>query len=159
MGVSMNYKHIIIPLDGSELAECVLSHLNVITSNSSGTSVELVRAVPLVELHYKAVVPIEPEEETKIMQSCVKDADNYLGTIKNKLITSGMNVTTKVLIGNVADVLIEYINKSGADLVILATHGRSGPSRWIWGSVADKLLHGVQVPIFLIRPQACTVKL
>ncbi len=151
----MKYKYIIVPLDGSELAESVFPHLEAITSNENKPTVELVRVAPQVELHFKAAVPFEAKEEQELNQSAIKESQDYLERVKGRLSSSGINITTKILIGNVADALIEHINNSGADIVLLATHGRSGPSRWIWGSIADKLLHSCEIPILLVRPQSC----
>ena len=151
----MNYQHVIVPLDGSALAECVLPHLEAIASNCHITTVELVRVVPPLEMHYRAVLPFDVQQEKQLNQAAVKEAEDYLSAIKARLDASRMTVITKVLLGPVADVLSDYIQKSGADLLILATHGRSGPSRWFWGSVADKLLRSCCIPVFLVRPSGC----
>jgi nucleotide-binding universal stress UspA family protein len=151
----MNYKHVIVPLDGSELAECVLPHLETVASNCQITSVELVRAVPPIEIHYKAAIPIDSNQEKQINQEAIKEAEDYLQTVKSRLESSLMTVTTKVLPGKAADVLADYLKQSDADMLIMATHGRSGPSRWIWGSVAEKLLRATEIPVFLVRPTGC----
>lgn len=152
----MNYKHVIVPLDGSDLAECVLPHLEAVASNCQITTLELVRAVEPIEMHYRAAVPIDAAQEKQINQSAIKEAEDYLQNVKSRLDSSRMNVTTKVLSGRVADVLADYLKRSDADLLIMATHGRSGPSRWIWGSIADRLLHISDIPVFLVRPTDCT---
>jgi nucleotide-binding universal stress UspA family protein len=151
----MNYQHVIVPLDGSELAESVLPHLEAIASNCQITTVEIIRVVPPLEMHYRAALPIDPKQEKQINESSLKDAENYLLKIKAKLDASRMNVATKVLSGDAASALVEYVEKSGADLLIIATHGRSGISRWVWGSVADKLLRTSCIPVFVVRPPGC----
>ncbi len=79
--------------------------------------------------------------------------------VKAKLDATRMTVTTKPFPGPVTDTLANYIDKSGADLLIMATHGRSGASRWMWGSIADKLLQSqFRIPIFLVRPPSCSIK-
>jgi nucleotide-binding universal stress UspA family protein len=151
----MNYNHVIVPLDGSELAESVLPHLEAVASNCQVTNVELVRAVPPIEMHYKAAMPIDVNQEKQINRAAIIEAEDYLKSVKAKLDASRMSVSTKVLSGKVIDVLADYINASDADLLIIATHGRSGPSRWIWGSVADRLLQVSCIPIFMVRPPSC----
>ncbi len=151
----MNYQHVLVPLDGSELAESVLPHLEAVASNCQITTVELVRAVQPIEMHYKAAMPFDAREEKEINQSAIKEADSYLQKVKARLDASRMTVTTKVLSGKIADVLTDYLKKSNADLLIIATHGRSGPSRWIWGSVTEKMLQSCGVPVFLVRPKEC----
>jgi nucleotide-binding universal stress UspA family protein len=154
----MNYQHVIVPLDGSELAESVLPHLEAVASNCQITTVELVRAVPPLEMHYKAAFPLDARQENQLNAAAIKEAENYLQKIKAKLDASRMTVTAKVLPGQVADVLVSYIEKSNADLLLIATHGRSGPSRWVWGSTAERLLHSICIPVFMVRPPSCTVK-
>jgi nucleotide-binding universal stress UspA family protein len=151
----MNYKRVIVPLDGSELAESVLPHLEAVASNCQITTVELVRVVPPIELHYKAAVPIDAKQEKQINQEALKEAENYLLKVKAGLNASRMEISIKVLPGEAAQQLVEYIEKSGADLLIIATHGRSGVSRWVWGSVADKLLRSSCIPVFIVRPPEC----
>lgn len=151
----MNYQHVLVPLDGSELAESVLPHLEAVASNCQITTVELVRVVPPLEMHYKAALPIDPKQEKQINTAALKEAENYLLKVKAKLNSSRMNISIKVLPGEVGDQLVGYIEKSGADLLIIATHGRSGVSRWVWGSVADKLLCTSCIPVFIVRPPEC----
>jgi nucleotide-binding universal stress UspA family protein len=154
----MNYQHVIVPLDGSELAESVLPHLEAVASNCQITKVELIRAVPPIEVHFRAALPIDAEQEKQFNRAALKEAEDYLLKIKAGLDSSRMTVTTKVLSGNVGDVLVDYLNRSDADLLLIATHGRSGPSRWIWGSVAEKLLRSSCIPVFLVRPPTCVPK-
>ncbi len=152
----MDYKHVIVPLDGSELAECVLPHLESVASNCKITTVELIKAVPPTGARYATVgFPISEKQQAAIYEAEVKEAEDYLLKIKTRLDASRMNVITKVLQGKIVDVLADYIKKSDADLLVIATHGRSGPSRWYWGSVADKLLRSICTPIFMIRAPGC----
>jgi nucleotide-binding universal stress UspA family protein len=154
----MNYQHVIVPLDGSELAESVLPHLEAVASNCQITTVELVRAVPPIEMHFKAALPFDERQEKELNTAAIKEAEDYLKQVKGRLDASRMTVTTKVLPGPIADTLADYLNKSNADLLLMTTHGRSGPSRWIWGSIADRLLHISCIPVFLVRPPTCSIK-
>jgi nucleotide-binding universal stress UspA family protein len=154
----MNYQHVLVPLDGSELAESVLPHLEAVASNCQITTVELIRVVPSIEMHYKAALPIDSRQEKQINEAALKDAENYLLKVKAGLDASRMTVVVKALSGEVANQLVEYIEKSGVDLLIIATHGRSGVSRWVWGSVADKLLRSSCIPVFIVRPPGCIPK-
>jgi nucleotide-binding universal stress UspA family protein len=153
----MNYQHVIVPLDGSELAECVLPHLEAVASNCQITKVELIRVVPPLEVRYTIGFPVSEKQEAAIYQAEIKEADDYLQKVKAKLDASRMNVVTSVITGKAADVLADYIKKSDADLLLIATHGRSGPSRWYWGSVADKLLRSSCTPVFMVRAPGCAL--
>jgi nucleotide-binding universal stress UspA family protein len=154
----MNYQHVIVPLDGSDLAESVLPHLEAIASNCQITTVELVRAVPPIEMHFKAALPIDSKQEKQINEVALKEAQDYLNKVQSRLDAKRMNVTTKVLSGDAAETLANYVDSTGADLLIIATHGRSGISRWVWGSVADKLLRSSCIPVFVVRPPECKPK-
>jgi len=79
------------------------------------------------------------------------DAESYLRGIVERLKLAGIKARSKILTGKAADSLVDYIHKSNFDLLIMATHGRSGISRWVWGSVAEKILHSSSVPILLVR--------
>jgi nucleotide-binding universal stress UspA family protein len=152
----MDYQRVIVPLDGSPLAECVLPHLETLAASGKIAVVELVRIVPSLEMHYRAALPLDANQEAQINAAAQKEAGAYLQTIKSRLESAGIrNIITTVLIGHVANSLVEHIEKSGADLLLIATHGRSGPSRWVWGSVTDRLLHVASVPVFVVRPQGC----
>jgi nucleotide-binding universal stress UspA family protein len=151
----MSYRKIVMPLDGSELAECVFPHLEALVPDRQSTSIDLVRVVPPIEMHYKAAVPFDTRQEKEMNQAAVKEATDYLQTVKARLSSAGFNVEIKILSGRPADVLADYLKKSNADLLLIATHGRSGPSRWVWGSIAEKLLQASHVPVFLVRPDVC----
>ncbi len=155
----MNYQHVIVPLDGSELAECVLPHLEAVASNCQITTVELIRSVPPPEVRYTVGFPVDEKQEAAIYAEDVKETEEYLSKIKARLDASRMTVTIKVLKGKTVDVLADYIKASDADLLLMSTHGRSGPSRWYWGSVADKLLRSICTPIFMVRAPGCGLEL
>ena len=65
---------------------------------------------------------------------------------------------SEVVTGRAADNLADFAAKNEVDLIIIATHGRSGISRWIWGSVADRILHSSSVPVLIVRPPGCEPK-
>ena len=153
--MAISYQKIIVPMDGSQLAECVLPHVEAIALACQVGAVELVRVVPLVELHIKGGMPVSDSQEKELNEEAVEEAKTYLNKVKKILAKKGIPVTTKVLTGPTAKVLADYIDKSGADLVIISTHGRSGPSRWVWGSIADRLLHSTCTPILMIRAPGC----
>ena len=68
-----------------------------------------------------------------------------------RLEKNGGQIRADVIVGRVADSLADYADKSGFDLILIATHGRSGVSRWVWGSVADRILHAATIPILMVR--------
>ena len=66
-----------------------------------------------------------------------------------------INIQKEILVGRAAECLVKYALKNDIGLIIMATHGRSGVSRWVWGSVAERLLHSVPVPVLMVRPPGC----
>jgi nucleotide-binding universal stress UspA family protein len=83
------------------------------------------------------------------------EARKYLGEIEATLKNVGIQVKTKLLFGRAADTIIDDIAKNDFDLVIISTHGRSGISRWVWGSVADRILRHVCIPVMMVRAPGC----
>ena len=151
------YQKIMVPLDGSELAECVLPHVEAIAKGCG------VRAVTFVRVAEPVRLPSTDEgwgfsaEEVKRIESRSRAVvENYLNQLMNRVKYDGINVQSEVLIGGrAADVIADYANKGKVDLIIIATHGRSGVSRWVWGSVADRVLRSACVPVLMVRAPGC----
>jgi nucleotide-binding universal stress UspA family protein len=69
----------------------------------------------------------------------------------NRFQTGTTNLEMEILIGRPADRLADYADNNNVDLILMATHGRSGVSRWVRGSVADRILRAASVPVLMIR--------
>ena len=145
------YQHIMVPLDGSELAECVLPHVEAVATGCNATTVTLVRVVLPLHMYGGAETRISPEERKHLEEDSVEVATAYLEEKTQLLRDKGVLVEVKVLFGNVLDQLVDYTNQNGVDLIIIATHGRSGVSRLFLGSVADRLLRHAPVPVLMVR--------
>jgi nucleotide-binding universal stress UspA family protein len=148
------YRRILVPLDGSKLAECVLPHAEAL-ANLSKATVELVQVVEPVELPTRGGLALSVDDLKQIESHSKNGAVSYLGAITERLKKAGIKARSKVLSGKTADSLIDHIHEGNFDLIIMATHGRSGISRWIWGSVADKILHSSSIPVLIVRPSEC----
>jgi nucleotide-binding universal stress UspA family protein len=142
------YNKILVPLDGSELAECVLPHVKTIAAGCSTGNVVLLRIVEPLPAGTPPAVDFEV-----VQKACVKEAEKYLARIQAKLSKEGLNAETKVLTGRPAETITDFTRREKVDLIALATHGRSGINRWVFGSVADKLVRSSSVPVLLIRPK------
>jgi nucleotide-binding universal stress UspA family protein len=143
-----------VPLDGSKLAECVLPHVEAIAKLSKA-SIELVHVIEPIELPTRGGIALSIDDLRQIELHTKNDAESYLREILERLKLDGIKAHSKLLTGKAADSLVDYIQESTFDLVIMATHGRSGISRWIWGSVAERILHSSSIPVLLIRPPEC----
>lgn len=131
-----------------------MPHIEAIAKLSRAT-VELVYVIEPVELPTRGGIALSIDDLEQIESHSKHDAQSYLQQIVNKLKSKGLRAHAKILTGKAADSLVDYINNSGFDLLIMATHGRSGISRWIWGSVAEKILRSSLIPILVIRPAEC----
>lgn len=151
------YKKIMVPLDGSKLAECVLPHVETVAKGCEAPEILLVQAVEPIAIPYGVeTTHILSVEQLKSFEAHHKaDAEKYLKEIAARLEKGGIKTRTAIIFGKPADALKEYAASQKADLVIIASHGRSGISRWVWGSVADRLLRSVCTPVMMIRAPGC----
>jgi nucleotide-binding universal stress UspA family protein len=146
------YKKIMVPLDGSELAECVLPHVEAFIKGFNLRDVILVRVVEpedipayRVEGNILSQVILERESSRK------SATEDYLAQIGKRLKQEGTSLHTEVLVGRVTESLIDCAEQKAVDLIVIATHGRSGVTRWVRGSVADKILRYANVPVLMVR--------
>jgi nucleotide-binding universal stress UspA family protein len=144
------YKRMMVPLDGSDLAECVLPHVEAFLKVFSLSDVILVRVVEPVTPPYgdEYFDPRRLSEQDAIRKSSAKD---YLKQVMNRLPNVGTALRAEVLVGRATEGLIDCAEQNQIDLIVIATHGRSGVTRWVRGSVADKILRASNVPVFMIR--------
>jgi nucleotide-binding universal stress UspA family protein len=153
------YRRIMVPLDGSELAECVLPHVEAFIDNFQVEILALVRVVEPLTIYTSGGPHVIDEKEWKRWESnharieadAQATAQAYLEKVAGALWDRKVQIRTDVIVGKVADSLVEYCERSGNDLIIIATHGRSGISRWVRGSIADRILRGSLVPVMMVR--------
>ncbi|UCH42935.1 MAG: universal stress protein [Dehalococcoidales bacterium] len=151
------YKRILVPLDGSKMAEEVIPHAITLATECTVESAEVVLLmvfeVPHISPYHPGVsMPLNWEKQIKqITDDAKKTARSYLNDVKKRFKNTGIKVRVEVMEGEPADKIIEYNNKNSFDVIVMVTHGRSWAKRWAFGSVADKVLHGVTNPILLVR--------
>ena len=151
------YERILIPLDGSKTGESALTHVKKLLSKLSPkvkTEITLLQVIsslsyPIVAGEFSAAVPYTEKE----IEITTKRAMNYLNKVGKFLRDEGFIVTTEVRIGDAYEEIIKAADEIKADLIAMSTHGRSGLSRWAFGSVTEKVLrHGGDIPILAVRP-------
>ena len=146
---------ILIPLDGSEIGEAALPYVEELVSKlSPRVKVELtLLQVVSLQTHYVAagevVAPITYTE--KEIEQIQQQARDYLNTVGEGMRSKKVSVKIRVGIGNTADEIIKAADEINVDLIAMSTHGRHGISRWAFGSVTDKVLHGSHKPILVVR--------
>ena len=148
------YNKILVPLDGSKLAECVIPHVEELTKLNPKTQVILLRICepPVIAADYPANMPDGWDEHVKLENDFVqRQCEIYLGDIEKQLKGKGLNVKMESRLGNPAEQIAECAKNYKVDLIVIASHGRSGISRWAYGSVAEKVLHATSVPVLMIK--------
>jgi nucleotide-binding universal stress UspA family protein len=176
------YKKIVVPLDGSKLAEAALPHLEEIARCCGVQEVLLVSVTEKIKGHLapgkmageyaqEKNVSEQPvllaEYQTGVVYTTFNEkrpsisvtvgkmagsADRYLCDVAEDLEKKGFAVTAHVLAGNPAEEIINFTEDEDADLIIMASRGHSGFSRWDMGNIADKVIRHSKVPVLLVKP-------
>lgn len=139
------FKKIIVPLDGSENSEAVVPFAAEIASTSGGELI-FVTAVQQVGVWDSTMSLQVLDRETKV-------AREYLDKFAAKMTEAGSKVTTKLVEGDAADAVLKAADETGADLLAITTKGRSGIARWLFGSVATRLVEHAKIPILVLHPK------
>jgi nucleotide-binding universal stress UspA family protein len=126
------WKKILVPLDGSDLAELALPYAEEL-ANVFKSEVILLHVSEPSEDHYRHMHQLYVEEVAQRLRERVR------------------NVSALVITGKPADEIIGYAEKNDVGLVIITSHGRSGIMSWATGSIASKLLQGIELPLLLVR--------
>jgi len=146
---------ILVPLDGSETGEAALPNVGELISKLSPevkVEVTLLRVISRLTYYVaseEAAVAV-PYTEQEMAQSKQR-ARNYLEKIGEILRGKGITVKIEVVIGKPADEIIRVADEINADLIAMSTHGRSGLSRWAFGSITDRVLRGGSRPVLVVR--------
>lgn len=145
------YKKILVPLDGSELAEQVLPH---VAQLAGYTHAEVILLRIPGEPHYDYLTP-DPELALEMRRDIETGVQVYLEEIATELRSMGLQVTTRVVWGApIAQMILNAAREWNVDLIAMSTHGRSGLARLMIGSVADQVVRQSPVPVLLTHPHA-----
>jgi nucleotide-binding universal stress UspA family protein len=158
-------KTILVPLDGSALAEQTLPYVRMFAS-LLGATVHVLRVIP--EEEKRALLASDPavlyeaeamgapvwERETRVWDMLRQRAEGYLDAQTNALRIDGFDAHSHVQIGAPAEMIIAVAQQIHADLIAMATHGYTGLKRWTLGSVTDKVVQATTTPVFVVPSQA-----
>jgi nucleotide-binding universal stress UspA family protein len=140
------YKHVLIPLDGSPLAEQALPHA-IAQARHSQAELILLRVVePFAHVRGMSLADLE-----QIRQQATAWAREYLERIAAGVREHGISVQMVITEGRSHTEITRCVEANQVDLIVLSTRGRSGFSRWLMGSVADRIVRGATVPVLLVR--------
>jgi len=131
-------------------------HLENLAKGCQVENISLVRVVepvsPMVMGEYGG---LSAKQIERIESELTSEAETYLQQRAQELKFNGVKTEWKVLSGMTAEAIAQHAVQAGADLIVISTHGRSGVSRWVWGSVADRVLRSSCVPVLMVRAPGC----
>ncbi len=160
--VQTMFERILVPLDGSKVAEAALPVVEELVSKLSPvqkvevTLLQVVTSLTHWVVAGEAGAPIPyTEQEVNLIR---KEAQAYLDKVAEGLRSKGATVKTKVAVGNAAQEIIKASEEIPADLMAMSTHGRTGLGRWAFGSVTERVLRAGTLPVLLVRVPRKTTK-
>ncbi len=148
-------ERILLPLDGSKVGEAALPYVeDLVTKFLPAPKVEVTLIQVLSSLsHYvvageaSARIPYTEQE----IEQMKKVATKYLMGAGEALRKKGATTKVRIAVGNAAEEIIKAADGINADFIAMSTHGRSGFSRWAFGSVTDKVMRGANRPVLVVR--------
>lgn len=153
----MLFKHILVPLDGSAFAEAAIPYARSLAMQYQA-EITLLRIVQ--PPRWQAMMEAEsPALYEKLSKTAEQDAASYLEYQQTALRADGLQAHIHIAHGEaVAEIILNVVAELRPNLLIMSTHGRSGLQRWMFGSVAERVLHQATVPILLVRPTAAQIE-
>jgi nucleotide-binding universal stress UspA family protein len=147
----MKLAKILVPLDGSALAESALTRA-VAVAGATGAAILLLRAAEAPAL----AVGDQTEAQVKV----VREAEEYLDLVKRRLQTeTSAPISTSVWYGHPSEAIAEGAHFNGVDMIVMTTHGRSGLGRILLGSVAESVIRSTATPILVLHPDGAPLQL
>jgi nucleotide-binding universal stress UspA family protein len=143
------YNLILVPLDGSKRAETILPYVEDLAQSRSSR----ILLLEVIEPSTSMVTPYDmvPYYDAELMQKWIEEAKAYVETIQARLRDKGIDCRGIVEQGPVVRTVLEVAEREGADLIAMASHGRSGLARVFYGSVAAGILQQADRPLLLVR--------
>ncbi len=144
------YRKILVPLDGSKVAEGVLPHAKALAYSEGAELILLtVSANPALDYAFS-----DPSIARSAVEEQEQRSKKYINDIENQLKAAGFKTSTLLRVGSVADVILEVADELHVDVIAMSTHGRTGPARWLLGSIAERVVRNSEVPVLMIRAHA-----
>lgn len=140
------YKRILLPLDGSTVAEQALPHA-VAQAEHFGAELILLRVVE----PFPQVSGLSPADLRRIREQSREWVDEYLEGAAESARRRGVSPITATVEGQAGASILQFAEANQVDLIVICTRGRSGVSRWLMGSVADRVSRGAKIPVLLVR--------
>ncbi len=142
-------KHVLVPLDGSRLAEEALAHaLEIVAPEGKITLVCAIEVPDVPNYGYYPSVTVSDNVSTR--NELLPIAKHYLEGLASDMTKNGTSTRFEVTIGDPVSVITETAERLGVDAIVMSTHGRSGIGRFLFGSVTNKILGAKICPVFVI---------
>jgi nucleotide-binding universal stress UspA family protein len=147
------YSHVLVPLDGSALAEGVLPHVSALAQKGLVKKLTFIRVTEAVINQTISESIITSEDKGKTIELGEKtEAAKYLEQLTKRLYFNNVEINWEALPPlSIPDTISKYAQDKKVDLIVIATHGRSGLKRVVWGSVAEQVIRNSSVPVLVIR--------
>ncbi len=142
------YKRILLPLDGSPLAEQALPHAIAMAERFQSELVLLRVLIPLPRPPTTAEAALQRVEKTMAVF-----VHEYLERVAASVQERGITVQMVTIEGRPHVQIIQYAENNQVDLIVMCTRGQSGLSRWLMGNVSDRVVRGAGLPVMLVRAQ------
>ena len=148
-------KHILVALDGSELAEHALDYAARLLAPGAEITLLSIVDVPNWQIYtmYDVPMAVAVESGEDMMARLQREGLTYLGRIEKDLKTRGFTVHKVLEVGEPATEIVAKAVELGVDAIVMSTHGRSGISRWLFGSVTQRVLEAMPCPVFVVPNQ------
>lgn len=143
---------VMVTLDGSELAEQALEHACRIIAPGGTLLLLTVVNVPDLLIYGLYPVPVTLQDDTyeKNIADAREQALGYLLNQRESLEAQGFHTSIEVRLGDPAETIVERAQQQKVDVIVISTHGRTGVGRWVFGSVAQKVLQALPCPVLVV---------
>jgi nucleotide-binding universal stress UspA family protein len=150
----VEFKQILVPLDGSPFSEASIPYVKELVKGTGGEIILLrVSEPPVLSADRPpAIKPSWEEYRDILMAETQRHAEAYLEGIRANIVKSGIKVRSKAILGKASEGILKVAQKEDINLIAMTTHGRTGVSRWVYGSVASRIVEESLQPVMLIRP-------
>ena len=143
------YKKILVPLDGSERAEAILPHVKNLALRFKAKVIFFIVIEPRHFIEHDEISYTSTYEEKRDHQ--IKETESYLASLLEQFRQEGIKVQTLIGDGPVVKAILDAAKSESADLLAMASHGRSGLSRTFYGSISAGVLQRIDRPLLIIR--------
>jgi nucleotide-binding universal stress UspA family protein len=147
---SDKFHRILVPLDGSPLAEQALPEA-VALAQATGAELLLLQVIQTLDEENERILFKNKAEAQASFVQWQTSAETYLQQVAQPIQTQGVVCVCRAVAGNVVETIINTAETAGIDLLVISTHGRSGLGHWFYGSVTNKVLRGVSCPLLVIH--------